>query len=262
MNIHDFADRKKAGERITMLTCYDHWSAMLLEKSPVDCLLVGDSLAMVMRGEASTVNATMEMMVLATRAVANGASSKFIVGDMPFLSNRRSLEYGVDCAARLMQAGAHAIKMEGVRGNETLIAHLVESGVPVMGHLGLTPQHVNALGGFKVQGCAEEDAVRILEDARRAEALGCFALVLECVPTALGREVAQALTIPVIGIGAGPDVDGQVLVLQDMLGVYERTAKFVRRYADLGTVIGDAVAHFDSDVRNGDYPGEAESYGK
>lgn len=260
MKITDFIEYKQAGRKISMLTCYDFWTATIVDNSSVDCLLVGDSLSMVMHGHDSTVTATLEMMELHTRAVARGAPSKFIVGDMPFLSNRGSLDKSLDGVLRLMQAGAHAIKLEGVNGNETLIQHLVESGVPVMGHLGLMPQSVNTLGGYKVQGKDQQQVDEITRQALRAQELGCFSIVLECVPESLGKSLSQALQIPVIGIGAGVDTDGQVLVMQDMLGASEHKARFVRTYCNLQETLKQAFDHFDDDVKAQQYPNADESY--
>ncbi len=243
-----------------MLTCYDYWTASIVAESSVDCLLVGDSLGMVMHGHDSTVTVTMEMMELHTQAVARGAPAKFIVGDMPFLSNRGSLDRSLENVHRLMRAGAHAVKIEGVRGNESLISHLVDSGVPVMGHLGLMPQSVNTLGGYKVQGKSQEQADLITAQALQAQSSGCFALVLECVPTSLGQSLSEALDIPVIGIGAGVHTDGQVLVMQDMLGAFSRNANFVRTYATLNETLQQAFDSFDQDVKSEHYPNADESY--
>ena len=243
-----------------MLTCYDFWTANIVENSSVDCLLVGDSLSMVMHGHDSTVTATMDMMELHTQAVARGAPSKFIVGDMPFLSYRGSLDKSLENVLRLMRVGAQAIKIEGVKGNEALISHLVESGVPVMGHLGLMPQSVNTLGGYKVQGKGQQQVDEITEQALLAQESGCFSMVLECVPDTLGKALSQALKIPVIGIGAGVDTDGQVLVMQDMLGASDHKAKFVRSYCNLQETLKQSFDEFDEDVKAQQYPNADESY--
>lgn len=260
MKITDFGQFKAEGRKISMLTCYDFWTANIIEQSSIDCLLVGDSLNMVMHGQDSTVTASMEMMELHVRAVSRGAPSKFIVGDMPFLSNRGSLDRSVDNVLALMQAGAHAVKIEGVKGNESLIRHLVDSGVPVMGHLGLMPQSVNTLGGYKVQGKDQQQAADITEQALQAQQLGCFSMVLECVPESLGKSLSQSLDIPVIGIGAGVDTDGQVLVMQDMLGAFDRKAKFVRTYCNLQQILKTSFDSFDQDVKSQQYPNADESY--
>jgi 3-methyl-2-oxobutanoate hydroxymethyltransferase len=260
-NVLEFAAAKAAGRRISMVTCYDACFAAVLEASAVDCLLVGDSAAMVMHGHPDTLAATVELMALHTAAVRRGAPTRFLVGDLPFLSFRKGVPAALDAVAALMRAGANAVKLEGVAGHEDVIAAITGSGVPVMGHLGLTPQSVHALAGFRVQGRSDEDAARILAEARRLEALGCFALVLECVPAPLASQVTQALGIPTIGIGAGAGCDGQVLVLQDLLGLTAGfRPRFLRRYADGFSLFREAVDRFDQDVKQGAFPGAAESY--
>ena len=261
MNVLDFAKRKHSGEKISMVTCYDHWSARILNSTDIDTLLVGDSLAMVMHGYDSTVHATVEMMATHVAAVRRGAPDKFVIGDMPFLSVRKGLAPAMDAVYALMQAGSNCVKIEGAEGQLDIMAHIVESGVPVMGHLGLTPQSVEAFGGHKVQGRNEGDAAKILAAAQAVQEAGCFALVLECVPAELGRVITEQLDIPTIGIGAGGDTDGQVLVLHDMLGMDQGfKPKFLRHYADgFGTVQG-AVNHYHADVQSGVFPGEKECY--
>ena len=260
MNIAHFAKSKENGEKISFLTCYDYWTAQILNSSQVDGILVGDSLAMVMHGADSTVEATMEQMVLHTQAVKKGAPDKFIVGDLPFLSHRGSLDHGLENVRRLMAAGAHAVKLEGIDGNEQFIAHVIESGVPVMAHLGLRPQSVNTLGGYKVQGKLDSEAQKIIKDSERAEALGCFSLILECIPQNIGTLISQKLKIPAIGIGAGAGTDGQILVMQDMLGAFEKNAKFVRRYRSLNNELREAFNEFDQDVKSSQYPNKEEIY--
>lgn len=261
MNVHSFTQKKVAREKISMVTCYDHWSAKILNETDIDCLLVGDSLAVVMHGFESTVHATTEMMELHTAAVRRGAPDKFIIADMPFLSCSKGLEVAMNTVQRLMQAGANAVKIEGDSHQVELIQHIVEAGVPVMGHLGLTPQSIHGLGGHKVQAKAEEDANALIDGAKRLEAAGCFALVLECIPTKLGACVATRINIPSIGIGAGVHTDGQVLVLQDLLGVNpDFMPKFLRRYASNHDVIKGAVNHFHQDVVAEAFPSPAESY--
>ena len=261
MNVLDFQTKKRDGEKISMVTCYDYWSAQILDRTDIDCLLVGDSLAMVMHGHESTVHADIDMMALHTRAVARGAPGKFIVGDMPFLSTRKGLQPTMDAVQALMQAGANAIKIEGEEGQQELIAHIVESGVPVMGHLGLTPQSVNGFGGHKVQGRGDAAAERLLASAQAVADAGCFALVLECVPAQLAARVSRAIDIPTIGIGAGPETDGQVLVLQDMLGMNpDFKPKFLRHYADGFDVVSQAVNRFHEETRHGCFPAKSESY--
>jgi 3-methyl-2-oxobutanoate hydroxymethyltransferase len=261
LRIQDFAQKKSKGEKISMVTCYDYSFARILADSEVDCILVGDSLAMTMHGHSSTLPATISTMALHTAAVVRGASNKFIVADIPFLANRKGLTANVTGIGKLMQAGAHAVKMEGANGNTELIAHLVASGIPVMGHLGLTPQSVNTLGGFRVQGKTAKEHEQITRDALAMEQAGCFALVLECVPAALAKEISQALTIPTIGIGAGIGTDGQVLVLQDMLGMgKDFHPKFLRTYMKGFEQIKEAFNHYHRDVMTGEFPSEKESY--
>jgi len=260
-NVLEFAAAKAAGRRISMVTCYDACLARMLEASAVDCLLVGDSAAMVVHGHVDTLAATVDLMALHTAAVRRGAPTRFLIGDLPFLSFRKGVPAALDAVAALMRAGANAVKLEGVVGHEDVIAAIAGSGVPVMGHLGLTPQSVHALAGFRVQGRSDDDAARILADALRLEQLGCFALVLECVPAPLATQITQALGIPTIGIGAGAGCDGQVLVLHDLLGLTAGfRPKFLRRYADGFALFRDAVDRFDQDVKQGVFPGAAESY--
>ena len=261
LNVLDFATLKNSDRKISMVTCYDFWSAQLLDQSDVDCLLVGDSLAMVMHGFDSTVHADVELMALHTRAVARGAPHKFIVGDMPFLSVRKGLPPAMDAVQTLMQAGAGAVKIEGEAGHLDIIAHIVESGVPVMGHLGLTPQAVHGFGGHRVQARGEAAGKALAEAARRLAQAGCFALVLECVPAAVARCVSASIPIPTIGIGAGPHTDGQVLVLQDMLGTNPSfKPRFLRHYADGFATIRTAVNRFHADIQEGSFPRREESY--
>jgi 3-methyl-2-oxobutanoate hydroxymethyltransferase len=261
MNVLDFAARKRAQQMLSMVTCYDYCSARILDATDVDCLLVGDSVAMVMHGHPSTVHADVPMMALHTAAVARGAPQKFIVADLPFLAARKGVGPALDAVQCLIQAGAHAVKIEGAAGQLDLMAHIVESGVPVMGHLGLTPQSVHALGGHRVQGRDRPAAERILQDAEALAAAGCFALVLECVPAPLAREITRRVPIPTIGIGAGGSTDGQVLVLQDLLGLQIGfKPKFVRHYGDGAAFVADAVNRFHADVASRAYPRCTEAY--
>jgi 3-methyl-2-oxobutanoate hydroxymethyltransferase len=262
MNVLDFAKKKRAGQKISMVTCYDHWSARILNTSDIDCLLVGDSLAMVMHGFDSTVHATVDMMATHVAAVRRGAPDKFVVGDMPFLAARKGTDPAMEAVHALMQSGSNAVKIEGAQGQLDLMAHIVESGVPVMGHLGLTPQSVEAFGGHKVQGRNEGDAAKILKDAKALQDAGCFALVLECVPAALGKAITAELDIPTVGIGAGADTDGQVLVLHDMLGMdNEFKPKFLRHYLAGHSTVQDAVNRYHADVVDGAFPNKNETYG-
>ena len=261
MNVLDFQKMKTEGRKISMLTCYDHWSAQILAETSVDCLLVGDSLAMVMLGETTTLPATTELMALHVRSVSRGAPKKFIIADMPFLSFRKGLKSTMNSVQALMQAGASAIKLEGVRGHEEIIRHIVQSGVPVMGHLGLTPQSVHHLGGMKVQAREAAEADVLFSDARKLQELGCFAVVLECIPTLLAKKVTESLEIPTIGIGAGPHCSGQVLVLHDMLGLNPGfKPKFLRTYLNGFETIQGAVTQFDEQVKSSAFPDEQEGY--
>lgn len=260
MNILDFQAMKSADQKITLVTCYDFWSAKIIAKSDVDCILVGDSAAMVMHGHDTTLPATVETIALHTKAVAKGAGKKFIIADMPFLSYRKGLAESMQAVQTLMQSGgAHAIKLEGGVGNYALIEHIVESGVPVMGHLGLTPQSVHQLGGFRAQAKTEHAAMWLLEQAKALQQAGCFAIVLECVPSAVAKNVTEQLTIPTIGIGAGPHTSGQVLVLQDLLGVDEDVNfTFVKKYLDGFNLIKDALNRYNSEVKTMEFPLEKE----
>jgi len=262
MNIKDFDKYKKTEKSISVVTCYDYWTATIIEQSDIDAILVGDSLAMVVHGFSSTLPADIELMALHTAAVRKGAPTKFIIADMPFLSHRKSINSVLESAGRLMKAGANAIKIEGVTGHEMTIKYLVESGIPVMGHIGLTPQSFNSFGGFKLQSKTEEAVLKLIEDGKMLEELGCFSIVLECIPDSAGRRVSQALNIPTIGIGAGGNTDGQVLVLQDMLGFNTGyTPKFVRKFIDGANLVKSALNEYDSCVKSGEFPGEGESYG-
>ena len=261
MTVLDFQKMNGERRKISMVTCYDYSSARVVAGSSVDCILVGDSLAMTMHGHSSTLFATTEMMALHTAAVARGAPEKFIVADLPFLSYRKGLKETMDCVQILIQAGAQAVKLEGARGHGGTVRHIVDSGVPVMGHLGLIPQSLNQLGGMKVQARTEAAVELLVRDARDLEAAGCFALVLECVPALAARKVTQVLAIPTIGIGAGPDVGGQVLVYQDLLGLNPGfKPKFLRRYADMFEATQSALDAFDRDVKEAKFPSESECY--
>ncbi len=260
MNVHGFAKRKRDARKISMVTCYDYWSAQIINETSIDCILVGDSLAMVMHGFDSTVHATIDMMATHVAAVRRGAPDKFIVGDMPFLSCSKGLEVAMDGVQQLMQAGANSVKVEGDSHQIPVIRHIVEAGVPVMGHIGLTPQSIHGLGGHKVQGRGDK-AERLVDAAVELAEAGCFGIVLECVPSELAACISQRINVPTIGIGAGPDTDGQVLVLQDLLGANPHfKPKFLRTYADSHGVVGEAVNRFHSEVVTHAFPSEAESY--
>lgn len=258
----DFLKLKENREKISMLTAYDYPSAKLAEQAGVDMILVGDSLGMVVLGYDSTVPVTIEDMVHHTKAVKRGAPSTFIVTDLPFLTYHTTNEEALKNAARLMQeAGADAVKMEGAGDVITKIKAMTDAGIPVVAHLGLTPQSVGVLGGYKVQGKTSEAAVKLLEDAKKCEEAGAMAVVLECVPYQVAEHISNELIIPTIGIGAGNGTDGQVLVYHDVLlyGV-GRVAKFVKSYANLNDVIGYALSEHIKEVKSGVFPNRDHSF--
>lgn len=255
-------EMKARGEKITLLTAYDYPTARLLDEAGIDLLLVGDSLGNVVLGYENTLPVTMEESLHHTKAVARGAKRALVVGDMPFLSYQTTVADAVLNGGRyLKEAGAQAVKLEGGRERAEVIRALVETGIPVMGHLGLTPQSVHQLGGFKVQGKSEEAARRLLEDARILEEAGIFSLVLEAVPAAVAAEVTRQLHIPTLGIGAGPHCDGQVLVFHDMMGLTgKRVPKFVKQYARVYEIMQDALKAFKAEVQDGTFPGPEHCY--
>jgi len=254
MKTTDFYNYRKPGPKISMVTAYDYTLAALAAESAVDCVLVGDSAAMVMHGHPSTIAATPELMALHTAAVARAVKDKLVVGDMPFLSMRKGLGPAMQAVELLARAGAQAVKIEGLDGHGDLISHIVESDLPVMGHLGLTPQSVNRLGGYRTQGRDQASAEKLVAQAQELERRGCFALVLECVPAALAGRITNLLKIPVIGIGAGPQTDGQVLVMQDLLGLYPAAPSFVKKYLDGRRLLTEALNNFDGEVKNSVFP--------
>lgn len=254
--------RKKAkGERIVCLTAYDYPSALLLDRAGVDLILVGDSAANVVYGDRNTLRIGMDEMAYHTRAVAAAVVQALVVADMPFLSYQVSDAEAVANAGRLLQAGAEAVKVEGAGPVLGTIRRLVELGIPVMGHVGLTPQSVHQLGGFRLQARSEVEQEKLCADAAALEEAGCFSIVVEKVPAEAARRVTAAVRIPTIGIGAGPDCDGQILVLHDMLGLPAPSPlKFVKGYADIGAEIGRAVASYCDDVRAGRFPAEEHTF--
>jgi 3-methyl-2-oxobutanoate hydroxymethyltransferase len=257
--ILDFARARREEQPIVMVAVYDALLARIVAASGVDAILVGDSVAMVAHGFPSTIHATTEMMCTHVAAVRRGAPDIVVVADLPFLTVRRGLGVATDAAGALLQAGATAVKLEGVSGHENVVAHLVESGIPVMGHLGLTPQSVHQLGGYRMQGRAPAEAERVRHDARRLEELGAFAVVLECVPTALAAAITAERAIPTIGIGAGAATAGQVLVLSDILGLDARfQPRFARKYLEGHALVADAVNRFAADVRSAAFPARPE----
>lgn len=261
MNVQDFVVAKRDGRKLSLTTCYDWWSARILDETPVDAILVGDSAAMVMHGHPTTIPATPEVMALHIAAVSRGAPGKLLIGDMPFPSHRMGITAAMQVVDEFLTAGAHAVKLEGIEGHADVIRQIAGSGVPVMGHVGLTPQSVNAFGGYRVQGRSDEAAARLVEEARRLEDAGCFSIVVEAVPSEVARAITGSVSIPTIGIGAGPHVDGQVLVLHDLAGLQrEVKPKFVRTFADGYGAIHDAVTAFDEAVKSGEFPSAEESY--
>ncbi|MDP6491556.1 MAG: 3-methyl-2-oxobutanoate hydroxymethyltransferase [Kiritimatiellia bacterium] len=252
----------KGKQKLACLTAYDYATACLLDGADVPLVLVGDSLGMTMLGYESTLPVTMEEMLHHTAAVVRGTKNALVIGDMPFLSYQVSIEQGVANAGRfLKEAGADVVKVEGGAFRAPLVEALKQNGIPVMGHIGLTPQSVKEFGGYKVQGREQDREAELLADAAALEAAGCFAIVLECIPEALGKQITQSIGIPTIGIGAGRYCDGQVLVTHDMLGLHSNvTPRFAKRYAELGETMKEAFAAYKQDVESGTFPGEDHTY--
>ena len=258
----ELAEMKGRGQKIVMVTAYDAPGGRLADAAGVDIILVGDSAAMVMLGHDSTVPATMDEMLVLTRAVTRGASRPLVVGDMPFGSFQVSDETALENAIRFVkEAGADAVKLEGAGATLSRVRTIVDAGIPVMGHIGLTPQSATMLGGFKAQGRTAEKAQRLLADAQALERAGCFSLVLEAVPPPVAARITETLSIPTIGIGAGAGCDGQVLVYHDLLGYQEGGPRFVKQYARLGPEIQAALESYAADVRSGAFPEEKHTYG-
>jgi 3-methyl-2-oxobutanoate hydroxymethyltransferase len=262
MKATDFKKKKQRHEKITMLTCYDYPSARIIAESSLDCVLVGDSVAMTVHGHDSTVMATIEMMTLHTQAVARGIKNQFLISDLPFLCHRQPCEEVIQQVRQLMQAGANAIKIEGGDAKTCALVHdLVTAGVPVLGHLGLTPQSVHQLGGYRVQGKSALEAERILEQAQSLEKAGCLAIVLECIPAALAKTITDALSIPTIGIGASAATDGQVLVWHDLLGIQnDFHPRFVKQYAMTNALMLDAINAYVVEVTNQAFPAAEHAF--
>lgn len=261
MTIPELQKRKREGKKLVVVTAYDALFARLVEQAGIDILLVGDSLGVVVQGNKDTLSVTMDDMLYHTNLVARATQRALVIGDMPFLSYQVSVEEAVRNAGRFLQAGAAAVKLEGGVPVADRIAALTKFGIPVMGHLGMTPQSVHRFGGYKVQGKDRHSADALLEDAKALEAAGAFAVVLEAVPADLARRVTEALTIPTIGIGAGPHCDGQVLVLYDLLGLFDDfTPKFVKPYAHLKADALQALRRYKEEVEQGKFPSDSESY--
>lgn len=260
-SINDFALKKNNNEPISMITCYDYWSAVIINETEIDAVLVGDSAAMVMHGFDTTVNAEVEMMAYHLAAVKRGIKDKFLIVDLPFLAHRKSDQYAMEIVDKYLKLGANAVKIEGAGSNLKIINHIVESGVPVMGHIGLTPQSVNSIGGFLVQGKNDETAKQLIEDAKALENAGCFSIVLELIPAQLAKQITELINISTIGIGAGSQTSGQILVLQDLLGLSKSfNPKFLRKYLNGFELIKTALNNYDQDVKKKLFPGEKESY--
>lgn len=258
----DFAKMKKSGEKISFLTCYDFPMASLCEKAGFDMLLVGDSAGMVVHGYSGTIRVTMDQMIAHSEVVRRGAPNTFIVGDMPFMSYQLSVENAVYNAGRFYkEAEVDCIKLEGGRRVAAQIKGIVDAGMSVMGHIGLTPQSSGQLGGFKAQGRTAETAVEVIKDALAVENAGAFSMLLEAVPPEVGKIITETLKIPVIGIGAGMNTDGQILIIGDMLGFFEAfTPKFVKKYANLSEIIGKAFQDYIDEVKTGKFPEEKHCY--
>lgn len=262
MTITDLLKKKKERKKITMITAYDYPFALIADNAGIDALLVGDSLSMVVQGNENTLPVTMDEMIYHTRMVSRAARSAMVIGDMPFMSYQTGTNDAVRNAGRfLKEAGAAAVKMEGGSEVREQLTAMTRADIPVMAHIGLTPQAVHRMGGYKVQGRGEDAARRLLDEARAAEDAGAFALILEAIPLELAGRITEALSIPTIGIGAGPHCDGQILVLHDVLGLFERfVPKFVKRYADLGEDASKALRAFRDDVEKGAFPTEEQSF--
>lgn len=257
-----FKEAKAKGEKLTMLTAYDYSTAKLVDGAGINAILVGDSLGNVVLGYPDTISVTMEDMIHHSVAVSRGIKETLLICDMPFMSYQTSVYDAVVNAGRLMKEGrAHAVKLEGGQEMEETIRAIVNASIPVCAHIGLTPQSINAFGGFKVQGKGEEAAQKLLDDARAVERAGAFAVVLECVPAALAKKVSEEISIPTIGIGAGADCDGQVLVYQDMLGMFtDFKPKFVKHYANVGEIMTEAFKAYDAEVKAGVFPAQEHTY--
>ena len=261
MTIPEFQRYKKQGKKLTVVTAYDALFTRIVEQAGLDIILVGDSLGMVVQGEPNTLSVTMEDMLYHTRIVARAAQRALVIGDMPFMSYQTSIEDAVRNAGRLLQAGAAAVKIEGGAPVIDRVEAMTRFGIPVMGHVGMTPQSVNQSGGYTVKGKGQEEADTILSDAKVLEAAGAFAVVLECMPSGLAQRITEALSIPTIGIGAGQGCDGQVLVLYDLLGLFDDfVPKFVKPYAHLKADAIQALRRYKEEIECGKFPTDAESY--
>ncbi len=262
VTVKTFLKMKQRGEKIAVLTAYDFFTAKILDEIGIDSILVGDSANMVFYGAKDTLSISMDQMIYHTRAVSSAVKRALVIGDMPFLSYQTSVTDAILNSGRfLKEGGAHGVKIEGGMEMKDTVKRLIEVGIPVMGHIGMTPQSIEKFGGYSVQGKDEKKAEYLLESAKILEDVGCFSIVLECIPRELAKKITSSLKIPTIGIGAGLDCDGQVLVVNDILGLYEEfKPKFVRRYAELAKEIRKASKNFTDDVKTKKYPSEEESY--
>lgn len=269
MTIDIFKKYSNNNKKISVITAYDYTSAKIISKSNIDSILVGDSLAMLICGENSTINTNIEDISYHTKAVSKGAPNKFIIADMPFLSYKKGLLDTMNNVEKLMKSGANAIKIENVYGHEDLISHIIKSDIPVMGHIGLTPQSINKLGGYKIQGKTDKQIENLFDQAKKLEQLGCFAIVIECVPNKIAANITNNINIPTIGIGAGPYTDGQVLTWHDLLGLtdYENINKktnfkprFIKEYLNSRDLILNSLNQFDQDINNKIFPDKEHCY--
>jgi 3-methyl-2-oxobutanoate hydroxymethyltransferase len=262
LTVPDLQQKKKEAKKITMLTAYDFPFAQIVDEAGVDIVLIGDSLGMVVQGLSTTLPVTMDEMIYHTRMVSRAVNRALVMGDMPFLSFQGGMESAVRNAGRfLKEGGASAVKIEGGAHMLDTIHHLYRSGIPVMAHIGLTPQSVHKFGGYQVQGRTPAAAARLMEEAKMVEEAGAFGILLESVPVKLAKEITESVGVPTIGIGAGPHCDGQVVVLHDLVGLFDRfKPKYVRRYADIKSQVLKAVQEYKQDVEGGRFPGETESY--
>lgn len=259
--INEFKISKENNKPISLVTCYDYWSALIINDTDIDAVLVGDSVAMIMHGFDTTVNAEVEMMSYHLAAVKRGLVEKLLIADMPFLAHRKGDQFAIEVVDKFIKLGANAVKIEGAGSNVKIIKHIVDSGIPVIGHIGLTPQSVNSIGGYVLQGKNEETANQLINDAKALENAGCFSIVLELIPAQLAKEITESISIPTIGIGAGIYTSGQILVLQDLLGLTKSfNPKFLRKYLNGFELIKDAINNYNKDVKGNLFPNEKESY--
>lgn len=264
-NINNFNKETLGNHKISMITVYDYTSATIANKSTIDCLLVGDSAAIVMSGYNDTTSASIDLIEYHTKSVKRGAPDKFIIADMPFLSYRKDKLTAINCAEKLIKAGANAVKIEAVYGHEDIISHLIQSGIPVMGHIGLTPQYINSLGSYTIQGKSVEQQKDLIQQAKLLEELQCFCIVLECIPISLTADITHMLKIPTIGIGSGIETNGQVLVWHDLLGLtdysnFKKKPKFVKEYLNSRELFCSSLNQFHCETQNQTYPNEEYSY--